>query len=404
MAWRYTRSSASDRLVSFMSLVSISGLVLGVAVLVLVLSVMNGFEQELRVRVLGVLPHGILYTEGGFADWRTAAGEFAAQPEVLASAPFAESSGLVVAGSEVAGVQFYGIDPAAEAGVSIIGDFIVSGSLASLTPASFHVAIGATLASKLDVTLGDKVTLVLPDVQLTLAGPLPRTRRFEVTAVFAVGSDADKAQLLVNIDDANRLRRVDRIDGIRLRFRDLFDADAVLAKIVRESDDPNLYAASWTRRHGNLYDAIQVQKSTMFLLLLTLVAVASFNVVSNLVMTVDDRRGDIAILRTLGASPRSILGIFIMHGAIVGAVGILLGVCLGVVLSLNLGELYSALDSRLHLGLMDEYFIHYLPSKVLLTDVITITLVSMLICLLATIYPAWRASEVHPVEALQYDA
>lgn len=404
IAFRYTRSGTSDQLVSFMSLISISGLVLGVAVLVLVLSVMNGFERELRMRVLGVLPHGVIFRDQPFERWESAAATFLSHESVLAAAPYSEGSGLLVAEDRVVGISFYGILPEHERGVSIIHDFMVQGTLAPLTAGSFNVAIGAPLARQLGVTVGDRITLVLPDVQLTLAGPLPRTRRFEVAGLFQVGADADKSQILMHLDDANKLRKVRGVDAIRLRMVDLFEAPEVISTLVRASGAYDLYGASWMQRYGNLYGAIQVQKSTMFLLLLMLVAVAAFNVVSNLVMTVDDKRSDIAILRTLGASPRSILGIFIMHGALVGVVGIAIGIGLGVLFATYLTELYQGIDAVLGLGLMDEYFIHYLPSQVLVADVVTVAFVSFIICLFATLYPAFKAANSHPVEALQYDA
>lgn len=387
-----------------MSLISISGLVLGVAVLILVLSVMNGFEQELRQRVLGVLPQGVVHREGGFDNWRAAADRFRQNPEVLGAAPFAEGSGLAIAGGHIVGISFYGISPKRETQVSIMDRFVVNGSLDSLQPGRFNVAIGTELAKRLGVGIGDKFTLVLPEAQLTLAGPLPRTRRFTVSALFHVGSDVDKRQLLINLDDANRLRQVNRIDAIRIRVKDLFDAPAVLMQLTSSSDEPGLSASSWMNRYGNLYNAIKTQKSTMFLLLSMLVAVAAFNVVSNLVMTVDDKRSDIAILRTIGASPRAIMSIFVMHGALVGAIGVALGVGLGVLAATYVGDIYSAFNNLFSLGLMDEYFIHYLPSRVLPGDVLTVAVVSMFICLLATLYPAYKAAAAHPVEALSYDA
>jgi len=386
-----------------MSLVSISGLVLGVAVLILVLSVMNGFSEELQDRVLGVIPHGVVYRDGGFDDWHKAAAKFERNPEVVAAAPFSEGSGLAIDSGSVIGVGFYGIDPGPEAKVSILGRFVVRGSLDSLQPGSYKAAIGTTLAKRLHVGVGDKFTLVLPEAQLTLAGPLPRMRRFTVSALFQVGSDVDKSQVLINIDDANRLKRVRRIDAIRIRVKNLFYAPNVLVNLTTGDNAEGLSASSWMNRFGNLYGAIETQKSTMFLLLSMLVAVAAFNVVSNLVMTVDDKRGDIAILRTLGASPRSVLTIFVMHGALVGAIGVALGVVIGVITATWVSEIYRAIDQTLHLGLMDEYFIHYLPSQVQAGDVITVALVSMAICLLATLYPAWKAAKAHPVEALAYD-
>jgi len=404
IAARYTRSGAGDRLVSFMSLVSISGLVLGVAVLVIVLSVMNGFERELRQRVLGVLPHAVVYRDGGFADWREIAAKLARVPGVEATAPIAEGAGLVVVGETVTGILFYGIEPGAERDVSIIHRFVTDGSFEALEPGSFTLAMGRPLAESIGVGVGDDVTLVLPDAHLTLAGPLPRTRRFTVGALFEVGADADSSQLLMHIDDAHKLLRRSKTEGIRLRLEDLFDAPSVLSTIMRDSGIEDIYASSWMNRYGNLYDAIGLQKTTMFLLLLMLIAVAAFNVISNLVMTVDDRRGDIAILRTVGASPRAIMAIFLIHGTLIGAVGVTAGLALGSAASWWLGDIYGAFDALAGTGLMDEYFIQYLPSELRASDLVMVAVVSIVICLLATLYPAWRAAVSHPVEALSHDA
>ncbi|MDP4598012.1 MAG: lipoprotein-releasing ABC transporter permease subunit [Pseudomonadales bacterium] len=403
IALRYTRSSAADRLVSFMSFIAVAGLVLGVAVLVLVLSVMNGFEQALRDRVLAVLPHGVIFAEQGFADWQGTAAILTADPAVAAVAPFMEGAGLVVANGNVQGVTFTGIEPAAEAQVSIIDDFVTQGSLATLRGRDFNVAIGRSLANQLGVQLGDRLTLVLPMAQLTLAGPLPRSKRFTVSAIFAVGTDADKNQLLLHQQDVELLLGAEAVQGLRVAFVDLFEAEQVLPRLMSSLQRDDLYASSWMRRYGNLYDAIAVQKTTMFLLLLMLVAVAAFNVVSNLMMTVNDKQGDIGILRTLGASKEAIVTIFILHGALVGAIGISLGVLAGIGLALVVSDLYLFIDSTLALGIMDEYFVHYLPSKVLPADILQVAGVSMLICLLATLYPAFQAARSNPVEALQYE-
>ena len=403
IALRYTRSSAADRLVSFMSFIAVAGLVLGVAVLVLVLSVMNGFEQALRDRVLAVLPHGVIFAEQGFADWQGTAAILTADPAVAAVAPFMEGAGLVVANGNVQGVTFTGIEPAAEAQVSIIDDFVTQGSLATLRGRDFNVAIGRSLANQLGVQLGDRLTLVLPMAQLTLAGPLPRSKRFTVSAIFAVGTDADKNQLLLHQQDVELLLGAEAVQGLRVAFVDLFEAEQVLPRLMSSLQRDDLYASSWMRRYGNLYDAIAVQKTTMFLLLLMLVAVAAFNVVSNLMMTVNDKQGDIGILRTLGASKEAIVTIFILHGALVGAIGISLGVLAGIGLALVVSDLYLFIDSTLALGIMDEYFVHYLPAEVLPADILQVAGVSMLICLLATLYPAFQAARSNPVEALQYE-
>ncbi len=403
VASRYSVSGTTDHLVSFMSLISITGLVLGVAVLVLVLSVMNGFEEELRRRVLGVVPHGVIYSRESAVNWDLARRRFEDHAEVEAVAPLIEGNGLILANGELAGVNFTGIDPQLEPGVSIVQNYFLSGGLASLVDGGYRVLLGQPLASILNVDVGDKITLVLPDLRLGLAGPMPTMKRLTVAGLFKVGSDLDKSQLYLHIRDAQKIKRQQDIDGLRIRVSDLFQAPRILHELILKSDDEPLYAFSWMRRHGNLYDAIQMQKTTMFLLLLMLVAVAAFNVVSNLMMTVQDKRSDIAILRTMGASHGSIRRIFIFHGCFVGIVGITIGILIGSLLAFWLGDIYRFVDEGLGLGLMDEYFIQYLPTRILASDLVVVAVLSFLICFLATIYPASRAAASNPIEALQYE-
>lgn len=403
VATRYSVSGTSDHLVSFISLISITGLVLGVAVLVLVLSVMNGFEEELRQRVLGVVPHGVIYSRQQDADWDLAMDRWQAHSEVEAVAPLIEGNGLILANGELSGVTFAGVDPDLESRVSIVQNYFVEGGLETLVAGDYYVVLGLHLADRLNVGIGDKVTLILPDLRLGLAGPMPTMKRLTVRGLFRVGSDLDKSQLFLHIEDARKIKRQQGIDGIRIRVNDLFQAPRILHELILMSDEELLYAFSWMRRHGNLYDAIQMQKTTMFLLLLMLVAVAAFNVVSNLMMTVQDKRADIAILRTMGASQGSIRSIFIFHGCLVGIVGISIGILLGCLLAFWLGDIYRFIDGVLNLGLMDEYFIQYLPTKILASDLVVIAIVSFLICFLATIYPATRAAAANSIEALQYE-
>ena len=402
VAVRYSVSGTSDHLVSFMSMISISGLVLGVAVLVIVLSVMNGFERELRERVLGVVPHGVIYSRIPGTDWQVLMQRFDEHANIIAVAPLVEGSGLALANGELVGVSFTGIDPALESGVSIVQNYFLKGSLDGLTPGGFNVVLGQPLAARLRIDVGDKITLVLPDLNIGFTGPLPTMKRFTVSGLFKVGSDLDKSQLYMHINDAMKIRRQKEIDGVRVRVEDLFAAPAILQELILTTGSKELYASSWMRRHGNLYDAIQMQKTTMFLLLLILVAVAAFNVVSNLMMTVQDKYADIAILRTIGASPGSIRAVFIMHGCIVGTVGITIGIALGTLLATWLSDIYGFIDEGFGLGIMDEYFIQYLPTHVLASDIAVIAVVSFAICLAATIYPASRAAAANPVEALKY--
>ena len=402
-ALRYAKSRSGDGLVSSMTAISVTGLVLGVAVLVIVLSIMNGFERELRQRVLSVLAHGVLSADQPFESWRDVAKQIELHPEVIGTAPIEEVNALVVANSVVAGIQLAGILPASELAVSKIPDYLIDGAFDSLEGGQFRMLIGVDLAQRLGVVVGDRVTLVLPDAQMTLAGPQPRMRRFEVGGIFQIGSDADKQQLYIHMDDALKLGRKSGVSSIRISVNDLFNAPRIMREIASSLPRRDWYGTSWLRRHGNLYDAIQTQKTTLFLLLLMLVAVAAFNIVSNLILIVNDKRADIAILRTMGASGREILQIFMYQGVLIGAGGILLGLSIGCVIANYVTPLYQLIDHSLGLGLMDEYFIHYLPSEILSSDLLLIGFVSLGICFLATLYPAFIAGRTLPAEALRYE-
>ena len=401
VALRLFGANSSNRLMSFVGLLSVGGLAVAVAVLVTVLSVVNGFERELRERVLAVLPHGTVYSRSGFEDWRVTRGELLRQPGVLGVAPIVEGQGLLVVDGELTGIAFRGIDPELEATVSILPEFVEEGVLAQLASSRYGTILGAELARKLGVSRGDKISLVLPDVGFSLTGPVVTTRRLTVLGTFEVGADIDKTHIYLSIGAAQKLKRQAGIDGLVVRIPDLFEIHKVLHEISLA--DPSLYGISWMRQNGNLYDAIGTQKATLFLLLLILVAVAVFNVVSNLVMTVDDNRAEIAILRTMGASPGDLRWIFILHGLMVGVVGLLIGLLMGLALTLSLGNIYAILTQWFQLTLMQEYFIRYLPTEILIQDLAIISAVSLVISFLATIYPASRAAVANPVEALQYE-
>jgi lipoprotein-releasing system permease protein len=280
---------------------------------------------------------------------------------------------------------------------------MIEGEFKSLESGQFRLLMGFGLAQKLGVTVGDRITLVLPEAQMTMAGPQPRMRRFEVGGVFRVGSDVDKTQIYIHIDDALKLVRKRNISSIRIAVDDLFEAPRVMREIAASLPRQDWFGTSWLRRHGNLYDAIQTQKTTLFLLLLMLVAVAAFNIVSNLILIVNEKRADIAILRTMGASSREILQIFLYQGLLIGAAGIIVGLIIGGVTAVYVTSLYQWFDQSLGLGLMDEYFIHYLPSQILVSDLVLIGFVSLFICFLATLYPAYVAGKTLPAEALRYE-
>lgn len=402
-ALRYTRSGAGDYLVSSMTSLSLGGLVIGVAVLVLVLSVLNGFERELRERVLSVVPHAVLTSPTGLTDWQVTAALVDQHPEVTGVAPLEEIAGLAVNQGKVTGIQVNGVIPELESRVSKVPEFMREGAFTLLDEANYGALMGSELASQLGLQVGDRFTVILPDVQMSLAGPQPRTRRFVVKGIFEVGSDADKSQVFVHLDDALKLSRKRQVDSLRIQVKNLFDASRVLQEVAAGLPQSDWLGASWLRRHGNLYSAIQTQKTTLFLLLLMLVAVAAFNLISNLVMIVNQRKGDIAIFRTMGASRGSVLQIFLWHGLFIGLIGIMFGLVLGCLLALFITPIYGAIDQMLNLGLMDEYFIHYLPAQILWQDLLFISGISALICFFASLYPALLAANTLPAEALRYE-
>lgn len=392
---------------SLMSLVSILGLVMGVAVLILVLSVINGFERELRQRVLSVLPHGVIETGSPIQNYKELMIDLKQHELVIDAAPYVNGSALLVANSKMEGTSYSGILPELEQNVSVIGTFLQEVSLDILKAGEYKLLMGKTLADNLKLSVGDKVSLVLPEVQFTLAGALPRLKVFRLAGLFEVESDIDKEMVFIHMEDAKVLKRMKGVMGIRLSMTDMFEAPEIIHELTTRLRDRSEYRGlrgrSWFATHGNLYNAILMQKSTMFLLLFLLIAVAAFNVISNLIMTVNEKQVDIAILKTLGATSTAILLVFMLHGAMVGFLGVLIGLVLGLAASYWASDFSTLLESKLDLGLMDEYFIHYLPSEILLSDVVIVALVSFLICVCASIYPALKAASSRPVETLQYE-
>ncbi len=402
---RYTGAKRRNHFISFISATSMAGLTLGVAVLILVLSVMNGFDRELRERILGMVPHAALYSADGLSDWRGLAGEVVENPDIVAAAPFVQIQGMMSSKGRVQGVMVNGIEPEWESKVSILPDFMKKGDFYSLNDARYQIILGDLLANKLGASIGDKVTLIMPEASLTPAGLMPRLKRFTVSGVFSVGAELDASFAYIHIRDAAKLARLDNeAQGLRLMTKDLFKAPKIAWDLQFELEG-NLRASDWTRTHGNLFQAIKMEKTMIGLLLLIIVAVAAFNIVSTLVMVVTDKQGDIAIMRTLGMSPGAIMSVFMVQGFIIGVVGIILGTLLGILCALTVTDVIAWVERILGIQFLNAnvYFISYLPSELLWSDVVLVTSSGLIMCFLATLYPAYKASKVKPAEALRYD-
>ncbi|GLQ31610.1 lipoprotein-releasing ABC transporter permease subunit [Litoribrevibacter albus] len=402
---RYTRARRRNHFISFISLISMIGLMLGVAVLITVLSVMNGFDRELRSRILGMVPHATITAQGGMHDWQSIAEQVKKNDDVLGVAPFIHAEGMLTHAGNVKGALVTGIDPEFEPDVSIVADHIIEGELEDLESSRFGIILGNLLAAQLGAVVGDKVTLVLPEASLSPAGVLPRLKRFTVVGVFKVGADLDASAAYIHIRDGAKLFRLgDAVHGVRLKLDDLFQAPYVAWRLA--ADLPGrYYASSWLRSHGNLFQAIQMEKKMIGLLLLMIVAVAAFNIVSTLIIMVTEKQSDIAIMRTMGAAPRTIMGIFVVQGFVIGLVGTVLGTALGVLLALTVSDIVTFIEDLFGVKVLDPnvYFISYLPSELRMEDVGLIAVAALVLSLLATLYPAYRASKIQPAEALRYD-
>ncbi len=404
---RYTRAKRRNHFISFISATSMAGIALGVAALIVVLSVMNGFQKELRARILGVASHvQISGAAGRVADWRAVATAAAAEPGVLAAAPFVDAQAMLSAGQAVRGSVVRGILPGLEDKVADLGAHMRAGSLGALAPGAFNIVLGSELARALGVLPGDKVALIAPQGLVTPAGVVPRLKQFTVAGIFEVGMfEYDSGLALIHLEDAQKLYQMgDAVSGVRLRLEDLFAARSVARDLMGRLG-PELYASDWTRSHANFFRAVEIEKRVMFIILTLIVAVAAFNIVSTLVMLVTDKQADIAILRTLGASPGSIVQIFMIQGALIGVIGTFAGVVLGVLLGFNVDTVVPFLEHLLGFKILakDVYYISDLPSDVQLGDVVTIGAVSLVLSFLATLYPSWRASKTNPAEALRYE-
>lgn len=404
---RYTRAKRRNHFISFISLTSMLGIALGVTALITVLSVMNGFEKEVRGRILDMVSHLTVSSfDGRLRGWSDVVMQLKEHPQVIDAAPYVEAQGMLIYGKKVNGTLIRGILPAMEPTVSNVADKMVQGQLTDLKPGAFEVILGRDLARILRVDVGDKVTMVTPSANVTPAGVAPRLKRFKVVGIFYVGMyEYDSTLAIIHLDDARRLFRMqDTVTGVRARLKDLFAAPQVRYEL-QQSELGTYWVRDWSSYHANWFRAVKIEKRMIFLLLLLIIAVAAFNIVSTLVMLVTDKESDIAILRTLGATPKSIMGIFMVQGTLIGVIGTILGIIGGISLSLNLDTVVPFIEHLFGFRVLDPgiYYISELPSDLHWDDVWLISGVSFLFGLVSTLYPAWRASRTQPAEALRYE-
>lgn len=404
---RYSRAKRRNGFISFISAISMIGIALGVMVLITVISIMNGFGNELRGRILDVTSHVTITGQGGWLnDWETLIPEIESNQQVQAYAPYIYAQGLVTKKGSVSGALIRGVIPASESNVSAMGNSLVEGQLSDLQAGKYNIVLGDALALKLDADIGDKITIISPQGQSSPAGLVPRLKRFTVVGLFSVGmAEYDGNLALIHIDDAAKLYKAKgRVSGLRLKLHDVQQARQVAAELSGKLAF-RYYVDNWTRQHENFFRALEIERRVMFIILFLIVAVAAFNIVSTLVMVVTDKKADIAILRTLGLSPNKVMGIFFVQGVTSGVLGTLIGAVLGVLIALNIAVIVPFIEGLVGYQLFpaDVYVISDFPAELRWSDVSTIVIVSITISMLATLYPAWRASKTQPAEALRYE-
>ena len=404
---RYTRAKRRNHFISFISLTSMIGLSLGVLAMIIVLSVMNGFQREMSNRILGMVPHAVIAGDGRpVEDWQSLALQLQAHPGVLGTAPITQLEGMLSYRGSMQPIEIKGIDPQAESEVSILGTKMVAGGLDDLEPGESGVILGLITARRFGLKLGDKITLIVPELSDAPGGITPRMQRLNVVGVFKVGAELDGSLAMIHRADAAQILRwqPNQVEGVRVRLADLYRAPQIASELVAGLGE-KYRGEDWSLTQGSLFSAMKMEKTMIGLLLLLIVAVAAFNIIATLIMVVADKRADIAILRTLGATPRQIMAIFMVQGSIIGLTGTLIGTVLGVIGAMNVSALVSWLEkvSGQHIFSSDVYFISTLPSELRLQDVLLVTLAALLLSFLATVYPAWRAAQTQPAEALRYE-
>ncbi len=403
---RYTGAKRRNHFISFISLTSMIGLALGVLAMIVVLSVMNGFQKEMSSRILGMVPHATIAGVQPISDWRQIADQALKNPQVTAAVPFAELEGMLSYKGLMQPVQINGIDPKEETKVSIIGQHIVQGSLNDLKPGEFGVVIGEITARRFRLNVGDKLTLIIPELSSAPGGITPRMQRLNVVGVFKVGAELDGSMALISIADASQLQRMQsgQVQSVRLALKDLYQAPQVSAAVAQGLGE-GYRPSDWTLTQGSLFSAMKMEKTMIGLLLLLIVAVAAFNIIATLIMVVADKGGDIAILRTLGATPGQIMGVFMVQGTVIGVIGTVVGGVLGVLAALNVSALVGWIEriSGQQIFSSEVYFVSNLPSELQGLDVVLICSAAFILSFLATLYPSWRAAQIQPAEALRYE-
>lgn len=404
---RYLRAKRRNHFISFISFISVFSLALGITLIITVLSVMNGFQFEIKDRILSMTAHAtVLELDGKLRDWQKVEKDLEANEEVKGSAPYIQGQGMIVHGKQVTGAMITGIDPQLESNVSRIGNHLQDASLDILKPGEFGILLGSDLANFLSVDVGEKITVITPEATVTPAGIIPKFRRFTVVGTYAVGMPQyDRNTASIHISDAKRLFHLgDAVTGLRLKFEDLFDAREITYKL-RDQLGGSYWVTDWTHHNRNFFSALKMEKNMMFIITIIIVFVAAFNIISMLVMVVTEKQSDIAIMRTLGVSPKSIMGIFVVQGTVIGLVGTLLGALGGVLLASNIESLVKLIEKIRGINFLDKdvYPISDFPSEIIPSEVISICAVAFFITVLATIYPAWKAARTQPAEALRYE-
>ncbi len=411
IGFRYTRAKQRNSFISFVSLFAFLGMALGVFALIVVLSVMNGFDAELRGRILRAVPHGYITQTGGLADWPRWAEQVRSFPFVKGAAPFIAGQALLSANGLVRPAEIQAIDIKAEPAVSKIHEHIIAGSLEPMAPGEFGMVLGSIAARNMELAIGDKVLVTLPQISVTPAGAFPRTKRFTLVGIFEVGAQVDQSLALINLEDGQKLfKKADKVDGLRLEFNSIYQAPAYLAQITAAlktatGSDAEFVARDWSQTQGSLFQAVKMEKTVVSVMLAIIIFVAAFNIVTSLIMMVGEKRSDIAVLRTMGMSARGIVSIFMVQGIAIGVLGIVVGSLCGIGAALTISQLIEGIEAILGIQIFDPevYFVSYFPSVWQWQDTLKVVTGATLTCVLASIYPAWRASQIAPAEALRYN-